>query len=200
MQHRPYLKRFAAGLIIPAALLLILTGCFRFMAPETSLTTASSVTTVTTATEATTETTTTSSGEESSKTSETETSAPASSSTSEEAKVKEDGEYSSKDEVALYIHLYGHLPSNYITKKEARALGWSGGSLEPYAPGKAIGGDKFGNYEGNLPEKKGLTYHECDIDTVGKKSRGAKRIVFSDDGHIYYTEDHYETFTLLYGD
>ena len=121
-------------------------------------------------------------------------------STTEEAKVKEDGEYSSKDEVALYIHLYGHLPSNYITKKEARALGWEGGSLEPYAPGKAIGGDKFGNYEGNLPDRKGVTYHECDIDTVGKKSRGAKRIVFSDDGYIYYTEDHYETFTLLYGE
>ena len=112
----------------------------------------------------------------------------------------EDGVYDSKDEVALYIHLYGHLPSNYITKKEARSLGWSGGSLEPYAPGKCIGGARFGNYEGNLPDKDGREYTECDIDTRGKSSRGAKRIVFSNDGLIYYTDDHYETFTLLYGE
>ncbi len=110
------------------------------------------------------------------------------------------GTYTSRDEVALYLHLYGQLPSNFITKKEAKALGWPGGSLEDYAPGKSIGGDVFGNYEGNLPAKKGRIYHECDIDTGGNRKRGAKRIVFSNDGLIYYTEDHYETFTLLYGD
>lgn len=112
--------------------------------------------------------------------------------------IDEDGTYSSKDDVALYIHTYGKLPSNYITKKEAEKLGWSGGSLEPYAPGKCIGGSYFGNYEGKLPEAAGREYHECDIDTLGKKSRGAKRIVYSNDGLIYYTDDHYETFTLLY--
>ena len=119
---------------------------------------------------------------------------------SEETKVTtldKDGTYTTKEDVALYIYTYGELPSNFITKKEAKALGWSSGSLEPYAPGKCIGGDYFGNYEGVLPEGK---YHECDIDTLGAKSRGAKRIVFSDDGRIYYTEDHYETFTLLYGE
>ena len=116
-----------------------------------------------------------------------------------ECPIDEDGVYYTKDEVALYIHLYGHLPSNFITKKEAQALGWTGGSLEPYAPGKCIGGDYFGNYEGQLPTKKGRTYHECDIGTLGKSSRGAKRIVFSNDGLIYYTGDHYEHFTLLYG-
>lgn len=110
--------------------------------------------------------------------------------------IDEYGIYDSKDEVALYIVTYDKLPSNYITKKEAKKLGWSGGSLESYAPGKCIGGDYFGNYEGNLPED--AQYHECDIDTLGKKSRGAKRIVYSDDGYIYYTEDHYETFELLY--
>ena len=115
-------------------------------------------------------------------------------------KPDEQGTYSSKEEVAAYIHEYGHLPQNYITKKEAQALGWEGGSLEPYAPGKSIGGGRFGNYEGLLPEKKGRVYTECDIDTVGKKSRGGKRIVFSNDGLIYYTEDHYETFSLLYGE
>ena len=114
--------------------------------------------------------------------------------------VSEDGVYDSRDEVALYIHLFGHLPSNYITKKKAESLGWTGGSLEPYAPGKCIGGSRFGNYEGLLPEKEGRKYTECDIGTMGKKSRGAKRIVFSNDGLIYYTDDHYESFTLLYGE
>ena len=114
----------------------------------------------------------------------------------EEDLLDEDGYYYSKDEVALYIHIYGHLPDNFMTKKEAKNLGWSGGSLENYAPGKVIGGDRFGNYEGNLPD--GKKYTECDIDTYKKKKRGAKRIVFSDDGYIYYTEDHYESFELLY--
>lgn len=114
--------------------------------------------------------------------------------------IDENGSYTTKDDVALYIHTYGKLPQNFITKKEAQALGWSGGSLEPYAPGKCIGGTHFGNYEGKLPEKDGRSYTECDIDTLGKSSRGAKRIVFSNDGLIYYTEDHYSSFTLLYGE
>ena len=114
--------------------------------------------------------------------------------------IEEDGTYTTKEDVALYIHTYGHLPENFITKKQAQALGWEGGSLEPYAPGKCIGGSRFGNYEGTLPEKDGRTYTECDIDTLGASKRGAKRIVFSNDGLIYYTEDHYETFELLYGE
>ena len=114
--------------------------------------------------------------------------------------IDEDGVYTTKDDVALYLHTYRHLPSNFITKKEAEKLGWSGGSLEPYAPGKCIGGSHFGNYEGILPEKDGRSYTECDIDTLGADKRGAKRIVFSNDGLIYYTEDHYETFELLYGE
>ena len=118
----------------------------------------------------------------------------------EEQLLDEDGWYNSKEEVALYIHQYGKLPGNYITKKEAEALGWPGGSLEPYAPGKSIGGTYFGNYEGLLPTAKGRKYTECDIDTAGKSSRGAKRIVFSNDGLIYYTGDHYESFELLYGE
>ena len=114
--------------------------------------------------------------------------------------IDEDGSFTSKEEVALYIHTYGRLPGNFITKKEAQALGWPGGSLEPYAPGKCIGGSRFGNYEGLLPEKDGRTYTECDIDTLGAESRGAKRIVFSNDGLNYYTGDHYESFELLYGE
>lgn len=110
------------------------------------------------------------------------------------------GSYTSKDDVALYIHTYNQLPNNFITKKMAQKLGWTGGFLEPYAPGKSIGGDRFGNYEGLLPKKAGRTYTECDIDTMYADKRGAKRIVFSNDGLIYYTNDHYETFTLLYGE
>jgi guanyl-specific ribonuclease Sa len=114
-----------------------------------------------------------------------------------EATIDENGTYSSKDDVALYLHIYGRLPKNFMTKKEAKKLGWEGGSLEKYAKGMCIGGDHFGNYEGILPQGN---YHECDIDTLGRKSRGAKRIIYSDDGRIYYTEDHYETFELLYGE
>lgn len=112
--------------------------------------------------------------------------------------IDEDGWYYSKDDVALYIHTFGHLPDNYITKNEARDLGWEGGSIERYLEGAAIGGDRFGNYEGLLPE--GRNYTECDIDTNGQSTRGAKRIIFSDDGLVYYTDDHYESFELLYGE
>lgn len=115
----------------------------------------------------------------------------------EEPAIDFNGTYTSKEDVALYLYTYEELPSNFITKKEARELGWNGGSLEPYAPGMCIGGDRFGNYEEVLPDG---SYHECDIDTLGAQKRGAKRLVYSEDGRIYYTEDHYETFELLYGE
>lgn len=125
---------------------------------------------------------------------------PGESDKSSPAALDEDGEYTSAEDVALYLHLYGHLPQNFITKKDARALGWNGGGLDDYADGKCIGGDRFGNYEGLLPDAPGREYHECDIDTLHAASRGAKRIVYSNDGLIYYTEDHYESFILLYGE
>ena len=111
----------------------------------------------------------------------------------------EDGSYTTAEDVCAYLLAYGHLPSNFITKKQAQALGWSGGSLERYAPGKCIGGDRFGNYEGLLPAANGRKWTECDINTLGAKSRGAERLIFSNDGLIYYTADHYESFTLLAG-
>ncbi len=116
------------------------------------------------------------------------------------APLSEDSSYYSKEEVASYIHIYKKLPPNFITKSEAGELGWEGGSVEKYLDGAAIGGDVFGNREGLLPKADGRIYYECDIDTNGKNSRGAKRIVFSNDGLIYYTNDHYESFTLLYGE
>ena len=112
----------------------------------------------------------------------------------------EDGEYDSRDDVALYLYIYGHLPPNFIGKREAQALGWPGGSLDPYAYGKCIGGDYFGNYQGLLPRAPGRYWRECDIDTLHARSRGAKRIIWSNDGLIYYTGDHYESFVLLYGE
>lgn len=117
----------------------------------------------------------------------------------EKTSVTEDGEYSSREEVAEYIHLFGRLPSNYITKKEAEKLGWDNraGNLWDVAPGKSIGGSHFGNYEGSLPDKKGRKYFECDIDYEGGY-RGAKRIIYSNDGLVFYTEDHYKTFEQLY--
>lgn len=115
--------------------------------------------------------------------------------------VDEDGWYTSKEEVALYIHLYERLPDNYVTKDEAENAGWSGGNVERYTgEGTAIGGSYFGNREGLLPKAQGRSYTECDIDTVGESSRGTKRIVFSNDGLVYYTDDHYESFELLYGE
>lgn len=120
---------------------------------------------------------------------------------SEGPALPEDGQYDDKDNVALYIHLYGKLPSNYMTKQEAEAqYGWTSGALDVLAPGRAIGGSRFGNYEGLLPDREGRVWTECDIGTVGGTSRGARRIVFSNDGLIYYTDDHYESFELLYGE
>ncbi|MDO4798709.1 MAG: ribonuclease domain-containing protein [Coriobacteriales bacterium] len=116
------------------------------------------------------------------------------------AAIDENGTYTSKEDVALYIHTYGHLPSNFVTKDEAEDAGWKteGLSLDEACPGKSIGGDRFGNREGKLPKKKGRTWYECDIDYHGQRSRGPKRIVYSSDGLVYYTEDHYQTFEQLY--
>ncbi len=106
-----------------------------------------------------------------------------------------DGYYYDVKNVVLYLEAYGRLPGNYITKSEARSLGWEGGSVEDYLEGAAIGGDRFGNYEGLLPDAEGRTWTECDIDTHGCGSRGSRRLVFSNDGLYYYTADHYESFS-----
>lgn len=113
--------------------------------------------------------------------------------------IKEDGNYTSKEEVALYIHTYGKLPSNYITKKHAAELGWDSGkgNLDSILPGMSIGGSTFGNYEEKLPKAAGRKYFECDIDYEGGY-RNTKRLVYSNDGLIYYTEDHYNSFEQLY--
>ena len=127
------------------------------------------------------------------------TSAPTAAPT-EQVAVEEDGHYNSKEEVALYIHLFGKLPENYITKSECQSLGYSNSQAQYAVPDGAIGGDTFQNREGLLPKAEGRTWTECDIDTWDRNARGTKRIVFSNDGLIYYTDDHYESFELLYGE
>lgn len=116
----------------------------------------------------------------------------------ESTNITENGVYTSKNKVAKYIHTYNHLPKNFITKEEANNLGWYGGALLNVAPFKCIGGDRYSNYEKTLPSAYSRIYYECDIDTLGALSRGAKRIIYSNDGLIYYTDDHYASFTNLY--
>ena len=105
------------------------------------------------------------------------------------------GPVTDPQEIVNYLDRYGELPDNFITKKEARALGWdsSYNYVGDVAPGKSIGGDRFGNYEGQLPEKKGRQWYECDTGYKGKK-RGPTRLLYSSDGLYYYTDDHYKTF------
>lgn len=116
-----------------------------------------------------------------------------------EESISEDGSYTSPEEVAQYLHLYGHLPSNYLTKKEAQEIGWdsSKGNLWEVADGMSIGGSRFGNYEGALPDKSGRKWYECDVNYKGGY-RGSERLLYSNDGLIYYTVDHYKTFEQLY--
>lgn len=111
----------------------------------------------------------------------------------------EDGRYTSPEDVALYIHIYGKLPCNYISKNDARELGWDSkaGNLWDVTDEMSIGGDRFGNYEGSLPDAKGRTWKECDVNYEGGY-RGSERLLYSNDGLVFYTDDHYETFTQLY--
>ena len=100
--------------------------------------------------------------------------------------------------IADYIFAHGELPDNFITKKEAQALGWDSryNDVSDVAPGYSIGGDYFGNYEGLLPREKGRIYYECDC-WYESGRRNAYRIIFSNDGLVFYTEDHYETFVEM---
>ena len=116
-----------------------------------------------------------------------------------DAPIHEAGYYTSPEDVAAYIHRYGKLPDNFITKKAATALGWksSDGNLWEVTDQMSIGGDTFGNREGRLPKADGRKWYECDVNYEGG-FRGAERIVYSNDGLIYYTDDHYNTFKQLY--
>ena len=117
----------------------------------------------------------------------------------DELVIDEDGWYTDRDSVALYIHTFGHLPGNFISKTKAREAGWvaSEGNLDEVLPGMSIGGSVYYNDDGQLPDAPGRRWTECDINYHGGY-RGPERIVFSNDGLIFYTDDHYETFVQLY--
>ncbi|MCK9253846.1 MAG: ribonuclease, partial [Clostridiales bacterium] len=78
-------------------------------------------------------------------------------------------------------------------------LGWdaSRGNLWEVTDRMSIGGDRFGNREGLLPDQEGRVWYECDVNYNGGY-RGAERLVYSNDGLIYYTDDHYQSFTRMY--
>jgi ribonuclease T1 len=88
----------------------------------------------------------------------------------------------------------GRLPPRYATKDEAAAHGWHGGGLCGVWPGHVIGGDIFRNFGRALPAAPGRVYREADLD-ADCRSRGPKRLIFSTDGLIFVTIDHYDSFT-----
>ncbi|NLD17602.1 MAG: hypothetical protein GX666_08485 [Tissierellia bacterium] len=111
-----------------------------------------------------------------------------------EQDIVEGENYYDVEEVAEYIHLYKKLPPNYITKSEANKIGWSVKDRKELV----IGGDEFGNREGILPDKEGRQYYEADISAGYTTHRGPLRLVYSNDGLIFYTEDHYKNYLQLY--
>lgn len=102
------------------------------------------------------------------------------------------------DEVAKYVKEHKKLPDNYITKDQAKALGWvkKEGNLHTVAPGKSMGGDIFENKEGLLPTAPGRTWYEADVNYISGY-RGNDRILYSSDGLVYKTSDHYKTLTEI---
>ena len=122
--------------------------------------------------------------------------------------IQESGKYTTRDSVAAYLCKFDKLPGNYVSKNEGQKLYESktGETFEKWnfnpwtTIGVMIGGDKFSNYASNasnyhatLPEG---SYHEADVD-YSAKNRGTKRLVYQSDCVIYYTADHYETFSKL---
>ena len=115
--------------------------------------------------------------------------------------IQESGKYTTKDSVAAYLCKFDKLPSNYVNKSEGQKLYESktGKSFEKWnfnpwvTIGVMIGGDTYSNSEGLLP--KG-SYHEADVD-YSAKNRGTKRLVYQSDCVIYYTSDHYKSYSEI---
>ena len=190
-----------ALVLFTALFALTLAGCFGQNAPSTSSGAAASASSVEASGGVSSSSATSSASSAASGLGESQAGSQASASAADAfgITVEKDGEYSDKDHVALYIHTYGALPSNYVSKTKARKAGWvnTKGNLWDVLPGKSIGGSGFHNDDGKLPDARGREWFECDIDYEGG-FRNAKRIVYSDDGLIFYTDDHYKTFQQLY--
>ena len=115
--------------------------------------------------------------------------------------VEESGLYTTKDSVAAYLCKFDKLPSNYVGKNEGKSLyesktgnSFSKWNFNPWTTiGVMIGGDVFENREGLLPNG---SYREADVN-YSAKNRGTKRLIYQSDCIIYYTADHYETFSKL---
>lgn len=116
--------------------------------------------------------------------------------------VKEEEQYNNYLDVVAYIYYFHKLPSNYLTKSQAKSLGWKGSGnvwANEQLKGKNIGGDTFNNREQRLPITASNTYIEVDVNCSGG-TRGMYRIVYNRyTFDIYYTDDHYATFTYMIG-
>ena len=102
------------------------------------------------------------------------------------------------DGADYWLTYFSKLPDYYVTKQEAKAAGWrpAKGNLDEVVPDKMIGGDVYQNRNGHLPQAEGRIWYEADInDTGGYRSR--HRILYSNDGLIFVTYDHYETFVEI---
>jgi len=117
--------------------------------------------------------------------------------------ISETGKYTAKDSVAAYIYLFHKLPSNYVNKATGQTLyenktgnEFSKWNFNPWTSlGVMIGGDIYNNNEGLLPS--GNSYRECDVD-YHDSSRGTKRLIYTLNGLVYYTANHYESFAKVY--
>lgn len=192
------MKKFI-GLLVTAVIALSMPGCGVYQNAVPDTTAESTLISETEIQSESKETQTAETGVSENVIEKTDETASVSETAAEKLSVEKDGSYTTPEDVAEYIHTFGTLPDNFITKSEAKALGWDNkkGNLWDVAEGKSIGGDYFGNYEGLLPDEKGRKYTECDVNYSGGY-RGSERIIFSNDGLIYYTNDHYKTFTQLY--
>ena len=97
-----------------------------------------------------------------------------------------------------YLFFLHRLPPEYVTKDEEKNAGWKNkkGNLDTVLPGKSIGGDIYRNDDRKLPHKNGRTWYEADINYTGGY-RNHDRVLYSDDGLIFITYDHYHTYYEL---
>ena len=93
-----------------------------------------------------------------------------------------------------HIKNVNKLPDNYITKEELKSFHWKRGKAPSnYAPGKIVGGNIYKNDDLHLPHEMKRIWYEADINYVQGK-RNSQRLVYSDDGLIFVTYNHYQTF------